>query len=542
MKDRDSELFSYTVGRFLANEATQLQERRHVFSIPGLFQVVAQALECKTDDIVGFKKLDEGGLNRVFLVTLNTGFQLVARIPYSYSFQMNLSYLVASEAATMSFLRAKGLPIPEIYAYSFTSDNPAETEYMLMEYVDGDDLARSWFHLKEDDIEEFMLELTQFESKLMSISFPAGGSIYYTSDLQILCGDEGIPLEDDEQFCIGPDLSAPMWYGRRAQLDVFRGPYEDSQSVLVAAAEKELAYLEKFGSPQRPSGFFGMLHYDDGKQPPSDHAENLRRFILLAPWLPPGDALMNAFRIRQPFPGPSISDIKVYTNSDGKLRILSVLDWQHTAVLPLFLQVGIPDFISHEEDEISQSLVKPQLPDDFGDLPETQQEEEKQLFRRRLAHFHYHIYNAVYNKINLTESTAPLTNFRRRVFIRARASWHGDTIELLRDLVLMVRQYWSQGAECPVTFTEAEELAANERYGELAACVEQERVLRNLVGCGEDTWVPANRYEEAKALSEELKQNLIEFLVESEESDEAIATTRAAIKELWIFDNIDEDE
>jgi len=132
----------------------------------------------------------------------------------------------------MDFLRSKGLPIPKVYAYSLTSENEAETEYILMEYIEGTDLSQIWFDLKEDEIISLMDQLAEVESTMMSISFPAGGSIYYARDLKELSGNEGIPLNEQvestplekERFCIGPDVGVPLWYGRREQLDVFRGP------------------------------------------------------------------------------------------------------------------------------------------------------------------------------------------------------------------------------------------------------------------------------------------------------------------------------
>ena len=139
----------------------------------------------------------------------------------------------------MDFLRSGGFPIPKVYAYSLTSKNEAETEYILMEYIEGTDLSQIWFDLKEDNVISLMGQLAKVESTMMSISFPAGGSIYYARDLKELSGNEGIPLENEgipldeqiesislekERFRIGPDVSVPLWYGRREQLDVFRGP------------------------------------------------------------------------------------------------------------------------------------------------------------------------------------------------------------------------------------------------------------------------------------------------------------------------------
>ena len=214
-------------------------------------------MRCKTGEIVDFRKLGEGGLNHIFLVNLRGGFKLVARIPYPILIPK--AYAYASEVATMDFLRSKGLPIPEIYAYSFTSENEAGTEYTLMEYIEGIDLGDVWFNLKKNETDSFMDQLAKFESIMMSISFPAGGSIYYARDLKQLSGSEGIPLEGEnqdilldeqigsisleeenegisldeqtkriplqkERFCVGPDISVPLWYGRREQMGAFRGP------------------------------------------------------------------------------------------------------------------------------------------------------------------------------------------------------------------------------------------------------------------------------------------------------------------------------
>ena len=231
-----------------ANEARRLRERSRIFDIPGLFAIIAQTLKCEIGEIVDFRKLGEGGLNRTFLVTLRDDFKLVARIPYPIL--VPKAYAYASEVATMDFLRSKGLPIPKVYGYSFTSENKAGTEYILMEYVEGTDLSAVWFNLEKNEIDSLMDQLAKFESTMMSITFPAGGSIYYARDLKQLSGSEGIPLEGEnqdipldeqigsisldqqvkriplqkERFSVGPDVSIPLWYGRREKIGTYRGP------------------------------------------------------------------------------------------------------------------------------------------------------------------------------------------------------------------------------------------------------------------------------------------------------------------------------
>jgi len=160
----------------------------------------------RPDDIVDLKKLAEGGFNRSFLITMRDGFQIVARIPYPATTPKY--FAVASEVTTMALLRSSGPPVPEVYGYSPVPDNAAETEYIFMEFVQGTSLSDIWFDLGEGDIISITRQLAELESKMMSIAFPAGGSLYFTKDLEKVAGRPGIPLED-KRFCVGPDTRLP---------------------------------------------------------------------------------------------------------------------------------------------------------------------------------------------------------------------------------------------------------------------------------------------------------------------------------------------
>ena len=186
------------------------------------------------DDIVSLEKLAEGGLNRTFLITMHCGFRMVARIPYPGTIPK--CFTVASEVATMALLRSFGLPIPEVHGYSPAPNNAARTEYIFMEFVKGTNLSDMW--LGEREIISISRQLAELESKMTSVAFPAGGSLYYTKDLEHVAGSvsgltgPGI-TQEDERFCVGPDTRLPLWYGRRSQLDVDRGPCRPLSSFSI---------------------------------------------------------------------------------------------------------------------------------------------------------------------------------------------------------------------------------------------------------------------------------------------------------------------
>jgi hypothetical protein len=170
---------------------------------------------------VSLSKLGEGGFNRTFLVTMRDGFEMVARVPYGFP---PVYFTLASEVATMNLLRSSGVPVPQVYGYSPGSDNAARTEYIFMEYVRGTSLNDIWSTLELEEARHVLQQLDELESKVLSLSFSAGGSIYYPHDLDgLVARRKPIPLEDG-RFCVGPDVNPIYWHGRRSQLDVDRGP------------------------------------------------------------------------------------------------------------------------------------------------------------------------------------------------------------------------------------------------------------------------------------------------------------------------------
>jgi hypothetical protein len=74
--------------------------------------------------------------------------------------------------------------------------------------VGGTKLSDVWLELEEPDI---VHQLTQLESRMMSIPFSAGHRPFYTNHLDKVAGRTGIPL-NDERFCVGLDARLHMWY------------------------------------------------------------------------------------------------------------------------------------------------------------------------------------------------------------------------------------------------------------------------------------------------------------------------------------------
>lgn len=194
----------------------------------------AAAVNRKVEDVARLEKLAEGGFNRTFIITMCDGFQFVGRIPYPATEPKHL--VVASEVATMEYLRLHNIPVPKIYSYSATSENAAGTEYLFMELVRGMNLGNIWFDLSENARMIVVNNLVELESRLFSLSFPASGSLYRTEDLPARFNRVELWNSDsacNTRFCIGPDTRLSLWHGKRLDLQTDRGPckYQAYRSI-----------------------------------------------------------------------------------------------------------------------------------------------------------------------------------------------------------------------------------------------------------------------------------------------------------------------
>lgn len=101
-------MFTYSSGRFLYNEAARLRERHVPFNVAALEDAIMKHVGQR--NLQSLVKLSEGGFNRVLLATMDDGFKAVVKIPYWIS--VPKTYATASEVATLTFLRSKGIPVP----------------------------------------------------------------------------------------------------------------------------------------------------------------------------------------------------------------------------------------------------------------------------------------------------------------------------------------------------------------------------------------------------------------------------------------------
>jgi hypothetical protein len=275
--------------------------------------------------------------------------------------------------------------------------------------------------------------------------------------------------------------------------------------------------------------------YKYQEQPPSDHIENLDRYLRIASALIPRDPALAHFRIRHPDLQPS--NIIVSRSPDSNLRVVGLIDWQHTSILPLFLLAGIPERLQNYDDIGWQSMTRPSLPEKLGDLDETQQSGEMELYRRRLVHYHYLKSTAEFNELHFAALTDPKDMFRRSLSRRASDPWEGETLALKVALIQGTNNWETLtggGRPCPVAFHPDDVCETMKLDAEQREADEIPEALQNLIGYGPEGWVPVEHHEEAMARSKKLKEDALAAAGSDEEWAQVMAH--------WPLDDMDEEE
>ena len=499
-----------------------------MFNTHELKKAAAQSIGRCVSDIKSFKKIAEGGYNRVFELVTDDDVRIIARLPYPSTVPNR--FTVASEIATLDLVRSRGVPAPKLLAYPVEAGNPVGAEYIILEKVRGRSLGETWYDLTEKQRLKVTLELVRLEAKLIAIDLPASGSIYYLHDVPSHIPRTDLAAGNEEQkFCIGPDVSLPFWFEERSLLHCDRGPYITGLELLTAAAKKEIAWLQSYGRARLPFERAYREYTNYEKSQPQEHIESLEKYLQIAPYLLPRDTSLHRPVLRHPDLQPNnilVSD---------KYEIVGVIDWQHCSVLPLFLAAGIPKYFQNYSDDESVSHFRPpKLAPDIDQMEPAERAITMEQYRKRHLHFFYLGFTKKLNEDHFRAAEGP-NLLKRRTFTHAREPWEGNSIPLKADLahiILHWRTLVQDGIDtdlvCPISLgdEEVERCLRIERQQEEASG--HLETIRNAIGLNSDGWVMVEDFKDAVDQADALREM-------------ALNAAADAIRRHWHFDDYDEN-
>ena len=94
------------------NKKERMAEHYIRFNVPELIYTAARAVG--RDRYIDIIKVAEGGFNKIFLLTIDNRYEVIARIPIPIAGPAY--YITASEVITIDYLRTRlDIPVPKVF-------------------------------------------------------------------------------------------------------------------------------------------------------------------------------------------------------------------------------------------------------------------------------------------------------------------------------------------------------------------------------------------------------------------------------------------
>lgn len=238
---------------------------------------------------------------------------------------------------------------------------------------------------------------------------------------------------------------------------------------------------------------------------------------------------------------PDFSPSNILVNDDND--IVGLIDWQHSAALPLCLCAGIPKHFQNWGDPISEALKAPEtkLPANFTSLDPDQQQSVRETMRKRLVHFYYGAVTLKKSEDHLDALRDENVMLRAKLYDRASAPWEGDSLTLEHALV-QAQGKWplpvkgstiAQPGECPLKYSAERIRTCFEKVKEEEDRLQDLDEMREMLGTDALGWVEDDEHlAKAIAMKDAMKAALLdECSTESE---------RVAVRDHFPFDDHEE--
>lgn len=212
---------------------------------------------------------------------------------------------------------------------------------------------------------------------------------------------------------------------------------QSSTELLTAIGERETEWLYKFGKKRYPREPLYREFYGHQLVDPQDRIKHLADYLKVVPHLIPDGEELNAPTIRHPDLSPS----NIFISETG--NITGIIDWQHTAALPIFLQAKIPNHFQNYGDDDSENFRRPKLAEGIDVMSESDKEVEMELYRRRQVHYFYLGNTSSRNKPHFHAMGKHNLVLRNQLYDTAARPWEGDNTSLQAQLIRTL-EYWPE--------------------------------------------------------------------------------------------------
>ncbi|KAL4921179.1 hypothetical protein BDW62DRAFT_220049 [Aspergillus aurantiobrunneus] len=476
--------YTCTAGHWLHRDKLQREARYVQFDFAHLCEVAIGL--CEGASCVSSYEKKEEGYNRVFILAMDTGKHVIARISTRVAGPPRL--VTNSELATIEYLQSKiALPVPKILAWSDEPGNPVGSEYIIQDHVNGAQLHEHW---------------SKMNTPQHMLSY---GNIYF-ADAPIEDASFKIPLEND--FCIGPYCNPLFWNCGAGGPEIYDrpspncGPWKTISGYASGLIDTAFSRLPNESISSRDCHPFQGSVEDHRRLLKICH-ETMQRTT--------GDDRVQ----KAALPTAIHADYNkrnIYVSPDDP-TITGLTDWQQTAIEPAFLYApNTPDFAALPEADPSEE-----------DHTSKSRDEEQSLKDLSICQQTY--------KCRKLRPGRQLDSSLFRLFHYCFTSWRGG-VPAIRQELIDLRALWQElklpGSECPYSPSEQELADHARQFEDFETTQKLKTWLKISMQTTSDGWVP----NEVWKVAQEAKRAAYDEWIETARSE--MSVEKADI--LWPFD------
>ncbi|KAM5451540.1 hypothetical protein MaudCBS49596_003812 [Microsporum audouinii] len=505
--------YSYTAGRWLNRDELQRTSRALNFDFPLLCEMAVKSCH-GASKVAGYKK-KEGGYNRVFIFTMDTGRRIVARVPTQVAGPPRLT--TNSEVATIAYLRLKtALPIPNVLLWSDDPSNPVGIEYIIQEYAEGVQLHEQWPNM--DTVQHMLCTkgLSLKVGDMAALDFPAYGNIYF-ADAPI---EDSLKIPLEESFCIGPYCSPLFWNCGAGEAEIYdgpspnRGPWRTLAEYTTGLVDTARSRVPSKQPPSERLPFRGTVQ---------EHTKLINECQRAMKVLSDDDRVQAA--AAPALVHPDYHKRNIFVSPDDPAKVTGLIDWQLAAIEPAFVYIhSPPDFASIPE--------RSETEDEEGDKPQSEDEER---LRKDISICHQTHDVIMSLKIPKTRAAKRLDPAFFRLFHYCFTTWR-DGVPAIRQELLDLRSLWSEmqlPGDCPYVPSEEELRKHAVQYEDFETMQRLKTWLKQSLHAGSDGWVPIEIWDAAQEAN---RAAYAEWMETAKAAGEGEGMTMDKADRLWPFD------
>ena len=294
---------------------------------------------------------------------------------------------------------------------------------------------------------------------------------------------------------------------------------------MTSIGKREAAWTAKLGRPLRRQFFFS---FSEQNIAPKDHVTLLSQYSLVAPYLVPDQEDLGSPTLRH----PDLHQSNIFICPRSK-QILSIIDWQGAAILPLLVQSGYPALCDHEPGR-PQTLEKPKLSDSFDQMDPEEQKAALIKLKREQANLYYIATTGLTCERHMRALRLPYLEMRQYLIKQAGMPWDGDLVNL-RAALVGVHSKWNDlvGEDpCPISFTDGEVRNGMLESTEWNEAAEHLATIRSTLGIDEEGGTDPENYPRACFLNRAWRMQMLKAAKPEE---------RERCWQIWPYKDNDED-